>query len=58
MACKYARLLHMNLYTGSHGDMAIDLEVCRLPNGAPWMLGYGACGIVYKVSDTVVCSQS
>ena len=51
MANKYARLLHMNLYTGLNADMAVDLEVCRLPSGKPWVLGYGACGIVYKVSN-------
>ena len=52
MANKYARLLHMNLVTGFATDLTTDLEVCRLPNGRPWVLGVGGCGIVYKVGMT------
>ena len=46
---KYARLLHMNLYAGFNSDSSIDLQVCQQPDGNPWVLGQGSCGIVYKV---------
>ena len=46
---KYARLLHMNLYAGLDADSTIDLQVCQQPDGAPWVLGRGSCGLVYKV---------
>ena len=44
--------LHVDLYTGPQCRRA-DLEICRRPDGSPWLLGEGACGKVYKVGDCV-----
>lgn len=45
---KYARLLNVDLHTGPLVERA-DLEISRFPDGSPWVLGSGACGVVYKV---------
>ena len=50
---KYARRLCVDLYTGPQAEQA-DLEICRLADGSPWVLGSGACGIVYKVRFVII----
>ena len=50
-AGRYARRLHVDLFTGPQAERA-DLEICKLADGSPWVLGSGACGVVYKVSNT------
>jgi len=52
-AGRYARRLHVDLITGPQAERA-DLEICKLADGSPWVLGSGACGVVYKVSHTSV----
>ncbi len=52
-AGRYARRLHVDLFTGPQAERA-DLEICKLADGTPWVLGSGACGVVYKVSHTSV----
>ncbi|DBB16791.1 TPA: hypothetical protein ACH3X3_015028 [Trebouxia sp. C0006] len=46
-AGRYARRLHVDLFTGPQAERA-DLEICKLADGTPWVLGSGACGVVYK----------
>ncbi|KAL0038677.1 hypothetical protein WJX79_002702 [Trebouxia sp. C0005] len=46
-AGRYARRLHVDLLTGPQAERA-DLEICKLADGSPWVLGSGACGVVYK----------
>ncbi len=53
---RYAHKLHVDLYTGPQAERA-DLEICRLAYGSPWVLGSGACGIVYKVTQLLLVTQ-
>ena len=48
MASKYAKQLHLSMCIGPQIECT-SLEVSRRADGSPWVLGQGACGIVYKV---------
>lgn len=45
---RYAGLLQLDVHTGARIEKT-DLHICS-KGGAPWVLGSGAYGIVYKVS--------
>lgn len=49
---RYAGLLQLDVHTGARIEQT-DLHICS-KNGAPWVLGAGGFGIVYKVRSEFV----